>query len=268
MLESLLGMGASRIREFYEAALDFSRGARRIVLGRLERGYAKRVKPDDSLVTDADLEAERALRRAIRKRFPGHGIVGEEFGESEPASEYQWLLDPIDGTLSFTHGIPFFGTILGLHRRGRPLVGVIDHPALDLVYSAGAGLGTFKNGRRVRIADLSRGEPLEREVIATGDRPRFAECGRAAAFDRLMRSHPLVRGYADCLGHTLAAEGAVGAMADFGIKRWDLAATQVLVEEAGGRYELVYESKGGSPTLYGAVFGKPRVVEWLAKRFR
>jgi fructose-1,6-bisphosphatase/inositol monophosphatase family enzyme len=94
------------------------------------------------------------------------------------------------------------------------------------------------------------------------------ECGRARAFDRLMRLHPRVRGYTDCLGHTLAAEGAVGAMVDYGLKRWDLAATQVLIEEAGGRYECLYRSRRNGQELFGIVCGKPRVVAWVRRLFR
>jgi len=257
---------ASDVRTFYRCALGFAQRARRVVLARRGR-FRKSLKADSSWVTDVDRAVERELRSSILRRFPDHGIVGEEFGRHRPEAEFQWILDPLDGTLSFTHGIPFYGTLLGLHHRGRPLVGVIDHPALGLRYSAGLGLGSFKDGARLRVRDLEPGDRVSGEVLCMGDRARFAACGAAPGFDAVMRAHPAVRTYADCIGHTLAAEGAVGAMADYGIKLWDLAATQVLVEEAGGLYLRTYERRSGGETVYGAVFGKPAVVRWLSRFF-
>ncbi|MGH7534857.1 MAG: inositol monophosphatase family protein, partial [Gemmatimonadales bacterium] len=235
---------------------------RRAIARAMRAGFRKRLKPDSSYVTDADLAAERALRQAIRRSFPHHGIVGEEFPPVNPASEFQWILDPIDGTLSFTHGIPFFGTIIGLHHQGRPIVGVIDYPALGQRYSAGLGLGSWQDGRRLRIRDARPGD-LPREVISASDRARFVLCRRGRAFDRLMRIHPQVRGYADCLGHTLAAEGKIGAAVDYGLKLWDLAATRLLVEEAGGSYVCLHASRRDGEMIYGIICGKPAVVDWL-----
>jgi histidinol phosphatase-like enzyme (inositol monophosphatase family) len=221
-----------------------------------------RRKSDRTFVTDADLAAERALRAAIGRRFPDHGILGEELAPKAPGSEFQWIIDPIDGTLSFVNGIPLYGTILALHHRGTPLLGIIDHPGLGECYSAAAGLGAWTGDRRLRLKDLDGGAAAPDEVVAVGDRGHFIKCGRQAAFDRLMRRHPQVRTYADCFGHTLAVRGAVGAMVDFGLKLWDIAATEVLITEAGGSYVCV-ESPQKPDGLYSIVFGKPRVVDWL-----
>jgi fructose-1,6-bisphosphatase/inositol monophosphatase family enzyme len=217
-------------------------------------------------VTDVDLSIERALRAAIARRFPDHGILGEEFPEVNPGAPRQWIIDPIDGTTSLTHGIPFFGTIIGLHDRGRPLVAGIDFPALDRRYSAGLGLGAWCDGRRLQIRDVSRRD-LPREVISVAERHRFVECGAGAAYDRLVRQHDEVRGYADCIAHAFAAEGVIGAAVDYGLKLWDIAATQLLVEEAGGLYRCTYRTAGTTPALYGIVCGKPTVVRWLVRRY-
>ncbi|MEP6571674.1 MAG: inositol monophosphatase family protein [Gemmatimonadota bacterium] len=254
-------------RRFYGAALALAKLSRRVILRRQASGFRKRLKADASYVTDADLEVERVLRREITRRFPEHGIIGEEFPAVNAGAPFQWILDPIDGTLSFTHGIPFFGTIIGLHHHGVPIVGVIDHAALGLCYSAGLGLGSWRNGKRIRIRDLAPGDVLEREVISAGDRSRFVQCRSGGAFDRLLRIHANVRGYSDCLGHTLAAEGKVGATLDYGLKLWDLAATRLLVEEAGGKYVVTYETAGEPVPIYGIIFGKPRVVDWLIPQF-
>jgi histidinol phosphatase-like enzyme (inositol monophosphatase family) len=257
----------ARRRHLLRAALTLARRSRAVVRQYMRAGFAKRLKADASYVTDADLAAERTLRGLIGARFPDHGIVGEEFPPVNPGASFQWILDPIDGTLSFTHGIPFFGTIIAVHHEGVPLVGVIDHPALGVCYSAAVGLGSWCDGRRLRIRDV----PLSarsREVISASDRPRFVRCRRGQAFDRLMRAHPQVRGYADCIGHTLTAEGKIGATVDYGLRLWDIAATQVLIEEAGGRFACVHRSHDDGGDLYGIIAGKPSLVRWLERIFR
>jgi histidinol-phosphatase len=253
-------------RRYYRAALRFARLARRVGEKRIAAGFRTRLKRDASFVTDVDLAVEHAVRAAIGRVFPRHGVFGEELPPVRPDAEFQWILDPIDGTTSLKNGIPFYGTIIALHYRGRPLVGVIDLPALDRCYSAGVGLGAWCDGRRLRLRDVARRD-LPREVISVGDRARFVQCRAGAGFDRLMREHGQVRGYIDCIAHAFAAEGLIGAAVDYGVKLWDIAATQLLVEEAGGRYVCAYRSRGRDPALYGIVCGKPAVVRWLMRRY-
>ena len=259
----------SERREFLAAGLAFVQSSREIILDKIRYGFKTELKLDGSYVTDADKAAEETLRRAIEKEFPDHGIIGEEFGCVRPDAEYQWTLDPIDGTLSFVRGIPLYGTIVALRHRGRSVIGIIDHPSLDRCYSAGAGLGAFCNEHRISIHDVKSPEAIKDEVIAVGDRSQFVRVGMTKVFDSLMRSYPHVRGYTDCFGHALAAAGSVGAMVDVGIRLWDIAATEVLIAEAGGRLEYVQTPKtsehGG---LYGIVCGKPKVVAWLAPMMR
>ena len=254
-------------RRLLRAARAFARRSRAVVQRHVRAGFAKRLKADASYVTDADLAAERTLRTLIGRRFPEHGIVGEEFPPVNAGASFQWILDPIDGTLSFTHGLPFYGTIIGVHHEGVPIVGVIDHPALGLCFSAAVGLGAWCNGRRLHVTDIPA-SARSREVISASDRPRFVRCRRGQAFDRLMRIHPQVLGYADCIAHTLAAEGKIGAVVDFGLRVWDIGATQVLVEEAGGRFACVHHSRDAAGDLYGIIAGKPSVVRWLERLFR
>lgn len=230
------------------------------------RGFRARLKADASFVTDVDLAVERALRRAIARTFPRHGILGEEFPATRRDAPFQWILDPIDGTTSLTHGIPFYGTIIALHHEGTPLVGVIDLPALGRRYSAGLGLGAWCDGRRLRVRDVPA-RAIAKEVVSAGDRDRFVQCRAGAAFDRLMREHPTVRGYVDCIAHCFAAEGLVGAVVDYGVKHWDIAATQLLIEEAGGRYVLGYQSRDQDPAVYGIICGKPAMVRRMERFF-
>ncbi|MGH7537929.1 MAG: inositol monophosphatase family protein [Gemmatimonadales bacterium] len=253
-------------RRYYHAALRFAHLARRVIRRRVARGVRARLKADASFVTDVDLAVERALRAAIGRVFPLHGIIGEEFPPTRVRAEFQWVLDPIDGTTSLKNGIPFYGTIIALHHRGRPLVGVIDLPALDRCYSAAVGLGAWRDRRRLHLKDAPR-RTLSREVISVGDRSHFVQCRAGRSFDRLMREHAYVRGYIDCIAHAFAAEGLIGAAVDYGVKLWDIAATQVLIEEAGGRYVCAYRSRQSDPGLYGIICGKPTVVRWLKRLF-
>lgn len=262
---AVIDLSVAERRRLLRAAREMSEAARRVILGKAAGGFKVRTKPDSSFVTDADLAAERRLRAEIIRRFPDHGIVGEELPPRNPESPYQWILDPIDGTLSFTRGIPLYGSILGLFHEGRPVVGVIDHPALGERYSAAAGLGAWRNAERIRLRKTGRSP--EGEIVATGDRSHFKKMGREAEYDRLMVRHPQVRSYADCFGHTLAFSGAIGAMVDYGIKVWDLAASRVLIEEAGGRYLCVERQGEGPEAFHGIILGRPEVVEWLEGLF-
>jgi histidinol phosphatase-like enzyme (inositol monophosphatase family) len=230
------------------------------------RGLSVRRKADSSPVTDIDLAVERRLRTRIITRFPEHGILGEEFPVHLPDAPYQWLLDPIDGTISLTHGLPFFGTIIGLHHRGRPVAGVIDFPMLGERYHAARGLGAWRNGERFRIRDVPR-SAIRDEIISAADRTRFAHFGAAGAFDRLLRHHRHVRGYYDCIGHAYAAEGLIGAVVDFGVQPWDIAVTPLLVEEAGGRFVIAGVRERGGNREYAIIAGKPTVVRWLERLF-
>lgn len=257
-------LSRARRRELLRAALAMTAKTGALIRRRLARGPRVRVKKDGSYVTDADLAAEQLLRAEIIRRFPDHGIQGEEFGARNSKSDFQWLLDPIDGTLSFTRGIPLFGTIVGLFWRGKPLLGVIDHPALGETYAAAAGLGASRNGKPLKLA--APRASIDDELVAVCYRDQFLRCGKQAVFDRLMKSHPQVRTYGDCFGHTLAAEGAVGAMVDYDINPWDLAATQILIEEAGGKYvRLGGRTLPGGKQRFNIMFGKPKVVDWLLK---
>jgi histidinol phosphatase-like enzyme (inositol monophosphatase family) len=256
-------MSTRSLHRFANALAD---EARRIVRSRLRRQRSVRRKADRSPVTDIDLAVERRLRARIQRRFPEHGIVGEEFPGYRADAPFQWILDPIDGTRSLTHGLPFFGTIIGIHHRGRPVAGVIDFPMLRDRYHAARGLGAWRNRRRLRIRDVPASQ-LSDEIISAADRSRFADFGSAGAFDRLLRSHRHVRGYYDCIGHAYAAEGVIGAVVDFGVKPWDIAATRLLVEEAGGRFVIARQRGAGAAIEYGIIAGKPTVVRWLQRQF-
>ena len=233
--------------------------ARAEVLPRF-RDVAVEIKRDGSPVTEADRRAERAMRELLAEATPEIGVVGEEFGGEAPPSGRHWLLDPIDGTIAFSRGIPLFSTLVALVEDGEPVLGLIDLPALGERYVGWKGGGCRRNGEPTLI---SREADLAQAIVSHGDPFTFDLFGRRDVFERMARRIPLLRGYTDAFGHALVLGGGVGAMVDLHLTPWDAAATQVLVPEAGGRCVTLppYEGK------LGLVFGSPALVDALLALF-
>ena len=258
---------APELRAMLSEARAIVRETRSLIEAALEKGFTHRSKADGTFVTDVDIAVEEKARTLLASRFPAHGIIGEELPEAAAGHALTWVIDPIDGTKSFRHGVPLYGTLLALLHGGEPILGVIDLPALGKTYSAARGLGTECNGRAVALGDLPGDQALEKEIIGIGDRQQFVDAGRPEVFDALMQAHPGVRTYTDCFGHALALEGSVGAMVDFDLRLWDTMASKVLMEEAGGRY--VCSQRAGKELRehrFDVILGKPRVVEWILDR--
>lgn len=225
--------GHATAPELLELAVGIAIAAGEVAMqlygGRLEADR----KADDSPVTRADRDAERLCRRLIEDRFPEDGILGEEFGEARAGARRRWILDPIDGTRSFVHGVPLFGVLVAVEEDGRPLVGVMHFPALEETVAAARGQGCFWNDAPCRVSTVDR---LESALVLTteatyGDRPR-----RGADWERLATAAGMARTWGDCYGHALVATGRAEAMVDPVLALWDTAALQPIVEEAGGTF--------------------------------
>jgi myo-inositol-1(or 4)-monophosphatase len=237
-----------------EAAAD---AARREILPRFRRVTAE-TKKDGSPVTEADRAAERAIRAVLREATPEIAIVGEEYGSEGGDGKRAWLVDPIDGTLSFSRGVPLFGTLIALIEDERPLLGLIDLPALGERIIGWRGGGVRRNGEAVRVSERA---DLASALVATGDPIALAAFGARETWLALARDVPRLRGYTDCFGHAQVVCGAVDAMVDLSLNPWDAAATQVLVEEAGGRCVTLRRERADYPL--GLVFGSPALVDQL-----
>ncbi len=194
-------------------------------------------KPDRTFVTVADQGIERELRARIAARYPGHGLVGEEYGTQDGDAPTRWYIDPIDGTHNFIRGVPLFGTLLAVEVDGEVQAGMVSAPALRERWWAARGLGAWARGldggeRRIRV---SRVASLADAQLLYGSRTDNVASGLMPGFDALIASAWRDRGFGDFWGYTLLAEGAAEAMIEVGMKTWDLAAPQVVIEEAGGR---------------------------------
>lgn len=220
------------------------------------RAVAVESKRDGSPVTEADRAAERVIRQHLREAFPQFGILGEEFGRDGPAEGPRWIVDPIDGTIGFSRGIPLFATLIALAIDGEPVIGLIDLPTLDERYLGWRGGGCRRNGSPIRVSSES---DLKRAIVSHGDPFCFDSYGERPALERMLREIPMLRGYTDAFGHALVLGGGVAAMVDLGLNPWDAAATQVLVPEAGGRCALLPERNG----KLGLVFGSHALVDQL-----
>ena len=242
-----------------EAAAD---AARREILPRF-RNVAVETKRDGSPVTEADRAAERAIRQVLRSFDPELGILGEEYGAEGDASSRGWVVDPIDGTISFSRGLPLYGTLIALVEEGVPVLGLIDLPSLGERTCGHRGGGVRRNGAPVRCSQES---DLTRAIISHGDPFAFELFGMQRAWTRLAESTRMLRGYTDAFGHAQVLAGGVAAMVDVNLNPWDAAATQALVPEAGGRCETLAPGPGGRGI--GLVFGSPALVERLLDLMR
>jgi len=213
-------------------------------------------KVDGSPVTEADREAEQAIRRHLRQAFPDFGILGEEFGQEGADDRPRWVVDPIDGTIAFSRGIPLYTTLIALLEDGEPVFGLIDCPLLDERYLGWKGGGCHRNGEPTRV---SGEEDLARAIVSHGDPFCFDLYGAPEAFARLARECKLLRGYTDAFGHAQVLGGGVAAMVDLSLNLWDAAPSLVLVPEAGGRIVTLPEKDG----KIGVIFGGAAIVERL-----
>lgn len=222
-------------------------------------------KQDGSPVTVADREAERAIRRVIGEAFPDDAILGEELGATEGTARRRWIVDPIDGTIAFTRGIPLFTTIVALLVDDEPVVGMIDLPAVgDRIggyRGGGVSRRTEHGDERVTVSEISR---LADALVCHGDLFCFDRAGLRGLHERMAKSIPKLRGYTDAFGHLLVLSGAAEAMVDCDLNPWDAAATRVLTREAGGVCWM-REREGGSKL--DLVFGNPSIVGEIGRLF-
>jgi histidinol phosphatase-like enzyme (inositol monophosphatase family) len=220
-------------------AIAAAREAGRITLEYFRRNDLEvERKADDSPVTAADRRAEEHLRCRIAEAFPDDGILGEEFLDRPGSSGYRWILDPIDGTKSFIHGVPLYGTLVGVEHQGESALGVIYIPALDeCVYAATRQGAWYVHGDGPpQPAKVSSRRPLSQGLFLTSEVANFQRVGRQDAYDRLAAAARLSRAWGDCYGYLMVATGRAEVMVDPVAAVWDLAAVMPVIEEAGGTF--------------------------------
>ena len=235
-----------------DAALAFAREAGELTLGYFGgTKFEVTTKRDGTQVTTADRGAETLLRERIGAAFPEDGILGEEFGEKASTSGWRWVLDPIDGTVSFVHGVPLYGTLVACEYRGQTPVGVIHMPALDETVYASAGAGAWHvtgPDAAPREACVSKVERIGDAAMCTTSFSYFQQGGVEASLQALQEMFHTTRGWSDCYAHVLCATGRIDAVVEPVLHPWDIAPMQVIYPEAGG----AVSDWSGRPGAYNA----------------
>ncbi|HEY2962840.1 MAG TPA: histidinol-phosphatase [Pyrinomonadaceae bacterium] len=221
------------LNELLEFAVQLARGAGDMTLKYFRRRPETSTKADGSYVTIADREAESYLRSQIAERFPDDGVLGEEEGEHKGSSGRRWIVDPIDGTFAFVHGVPFYGVLIALEVDGNPVVGVVNIPALNEMVSAANGCGCFLNGELARVSSTKR---LEDALLLATNFRTCAQYGFGRAAELLQARARSSRTWGDCYGYVLVATGRADVMLDPVMNLWDCAPLLPIMEEAGGTF--------------------------------
>jgi len=198
-------------------------------------------------VTEADRAGERAMREMIEAAWPDHGIAGEEYGEKAGAGRYVWSLDPVDGTRSFICGLPSWTTLIALLDEGRPVVGIIDAPALGERYAASGAAGFLHTAGRDAPLRTSGCTALAEARLSTTDPFILGDAG-FDAFGRLRRAARTTRYGLDAYGYARLAAGSLDLVVEACLKPHDYNALIPVVEAAGG---VIGNWKGGADLLEG-----------------
>ena len=227
----------SEVSSRFEFALTMASAAAELILRHYQvDGLLVESQSDSSPVTVADRGAEQLIRKLLGETFPQDGILGEEFESVQSQNGYRWILDPIDGTKAFVHGVPLFGTLIGIESEGRMVAGVCRFPALDEVVYAAEGQGCWwqirnESARRTKVSS----------VTSIGDaRMMFTEpthwrtTGRFDSIVSVMNQVKIARGWGDCYGHVMVATGRAEIAIDPLMSPWDIAALIPILREAGG----------------------------------
>jgi histidinol-phosphatase len=199
----------------------------------LTDGARAEFKPDDTPVTIADRRAEELIRQRIAEAYPDHQIVGEEYGATTGTSDYRWIIDPIDGTKSFVHGVPLYAVLIALEIKGKMEIGCAYFPALDEIISAATGHGAHWNGKPCHVSDVGN---LDRAVCAHIDTAYFGKNGKGEAWDRLQKQVYYNAGWCDAYGYLLVATGRAEIMLDPVMAVWDCGPFPPIFREAGGYF--------------------------------
>ncbi|HKY16738.1 MAG TPA: inositol monophosphatase family protein [Microthrixaceae bacterium] len=237
--ESLLAFATEIVREAGEYTLGVWRSAE----------FHIEHKGDGSPVTEADLGAERLLRDRIHERFPDDAILGEEQGQHDGSSGRRWVIDPIDGTYTFTRGVALYSNLLYLEDEHGPAVGVINVPGIGELVAAGRGRGCFLNGQRCHVNDHPT---LEHALLnASG-----FDWWDPELLERVHRSGVHMRTWGDGYGYLLVATGRAEAMVDPVASFWDIAACQVVIAEAGGTWSTLTGTRDAHEGSFVATNGR------------
>ena len=225
-------------------ATELARDAGEITVRHFKGSFVAERKADSSFVTVADRESEKYLRARIEEAFPDDAILGEEEGAKPGKSGRRWIVDPIDGTYSFVHGVPLYGVLIGLEVDGEAILGVVNLAALNELVCAARGVGCFWNGAAARVSSTAS---LAEALLLATDFGNCEQHGFGRAAEILQRQVHARRTWGDAYGHVLVATGRADIMLDPIMNVWDCAPLLPILEEAGG----TFTDWSGQRTIHG-----------------
>ena len=219
-------------------------------------------KQRSDFVSEADVQAEREIIQTLRKTYPNHGILAEESGEQPGQDDYQWIIDPLDGTTNFLHGIPHFAISIAFRHKNRLEAALVYDPIRQEMFIASRGESAQMNDRRIRVSGVI---PMENALLGTGFPFRHPQHQPAylGFFNTLMgRCLEIRRAGAASLDLAYVAAGRLDGYWEIGLKPWDMAGGALLVLEAGG---LISDFAGGNDFLQSGniVAGNPKIFKAL-----
>lgn len=216
---------------FLKTAIEAAQAAQLVIDKYYAGEFEVEIKPDQSPVTIADVETEETIKRIILDAFPDHGFFGEETGKVNEDADYNWLIDPIDGTKSFVRGYPFFSTQIALMYKGELIVGVSNAPGFKEMAYAEKGQGAWLNGEKIEVSDI---QELGKSTLSLGNIATIAGKPQWQTVGELIQDVHRIRGYGDFYHYHLLASGKIDIIIESDVNILDIAALSVIVNEAGG----------------------------------
>lgn len=221
------------LRSLLNNAQKFAQAAGELTLKYFQTELNPQLKQDETIVTEADLETEKLLRHLIEKKYPSHSILGEEWGITNPNHAFRWILDPIDGTVSFVRGIPIYGVLIALTYEEEPLLGVVYLPVLKQMIAAAKNLGCTLNGKKCFVNKQSH---LIKSMLFSDLSPSKENqqlYPKAYTLGTKVDSH---RNWGNCFGYIQVATGRAEMAISMEMNPWDNGPMISILEEAGGKF--------------------------------
>ena len=245
-------------------ALNFLQEARQRSIAFWNHPTETVIKGDKSPVTELDRSLEQLFRETALKEFPTYGVIGEEFGNSNRDAEFQWVIDPIDGTMSMVNRVPTFGTMIALMHNNIPIWGAIDHPITNIMHYGSVATGGVYDETGTVLPLFKKDERALKEVmIATAAPGTFHRSDKISVLQGLIAKLPNIRIYYDCFAHSMVLRGGIASNVDVGLRIWDVAAPMAMIKARGGECFLLYPWSGETNERLGLVFGAPGITEKL-----
>jgi histidinol-phosphatase len=255
-----MGIKKKQLNEFLDFSLKTIKKTEKITLKYFSKNIKHKIKKNKTPVTIADIKSENFIIERINAKFPKHSMLTEETGVINNGSDFKWIIDPLDGTKNFMRKFPFWGTLLALEWEGEVIMGVISMPAIGETIYAVKGGGCFYNGKKAKVSKITK---IKDSYCLFGSLELIIPQLYKNNFLNLISTCSYSRGFGDCHGHSFVINGRAEFMIDPHVAPYDVAATKICVEEAGG----MFTDLNGNRNIYtgNALISNGRVHDEVLK---